>query len=104
MGGLLGMKALLTCGEVCQLLHVSPATLSRMVASNRIPYVLMSSGKTKKTVRFSEAELERWIERRSRGAVPPVKQSIEESRQGQPIASANGVSRRGAVSEGETNA
>ena len=67
------MKALLTSAAVCELLTISPSTLCRMIKANRIPYILMSSGKTKKSVRFSEAELERWIERRSRGAVPQIK-------------------------------
>jgi len=63
---------LLTSRAVCELLNISAATLSRMIKTNRIPYILMSSGKTKNSVRFSEAELERWIERRSRGAVPQI--------------------------------
>ena len=64
------MKALLNSRDVCQLLLISPATLSRMVRSNRIPYVLLGKGKVKLAVRFREDELERWIARRSRGAVP----------------------------------
>ena len=66
------VKALLKSDAVCELLSISPATLSRMVASNRIPFILINVGKRKKSVRFSEAELERWIERRSRGAVPQI--------------------------------
>ena len=62
------MKPLLNSKAVCELLDVSPAALSRMVHSNRIPYVLLTSGKTKLTVRFREEELEKWLDRRSRGA------------------------------------
>jgi excisionase family DNA binding protein len=64
------MKPLLNSKAVCEILGVAPATLSRMVHSNRIPFVLLSTGKTKLTVRFREEELERWLDRRSRGAVP----------------------------------
>jgi excisionase family DNA binding protein len=65
------MKPLLTCSKVCELLEISPATLSRMIRKNQIPFILLAQGKTKKSVRFSEADLERWLERRSRGPVPP---------------------------------
>ena len=48
------MKPLLNSKAVCEILAVSPAVLSRMVHSNRIPYVLLSGGKTKLTVRFGK--------------------------------------------------
>jgi excisionase family DNA binding protein len=67
------MKAMLTCAEVCELLKVSPSTLSRMVRHNRIPYVMVGRGKVKISVRFVEAHLDKWIERRSRGPVPADK-------------------------------
>ena len=62
------MKPLLNSKAVCELLSVSPATLSRMVKSGRIPYVLLGTGRLKKTVRFKEDELEAWVQRRTRGA------------------------------------
>jgi predicted DNA-binding transcriptional regulator AlpA len=60
---------LLDSKAVCGLLRVSPATLSRLVRANKIPPVLLGTGKTKMTVRFRESELENWLDRRSRGAV-----------------------------------
>ena len=57
------MLPLLTSKAVCKLLDISPATLSRMVRTNRIPYVLLSTGRRKLIVRFREAELEAWVER-----------------------------------------
>ena len=64
------MKPVLDSKTVCSLLGISAATLSRMVSSNRIPHVLLGTGKKKKTIRFVESELEAWLVRRSRGAVP----------------------------------
>ena len=61
------MKPLLNSKGVCQLLGISAATLSRMVASKTIPFVLISVGKRKQMVRFVEEEVERWIVTRSRG-------------------------------------
>jgi predicted site-specific integrase-resolvase len=52
------MKPLLNTKSVCQILGVSPAVLSRWVHSNKIPYVLLTSGKKKLVVRFREEELE----------------------------------------------
>jgi hypothetical protein len=40
------------------------------VHANKIPYVLLTAGKKKLVVRFKEEELERWLDRRSRGPVP----------------------------------
>jgi hypothetical protein len=37
------MKRLLNSKAVCEILDVKPATLSRMVHSNRIPYVLLGT-------------------------------------------------------------
>jgi excisionase family DNA binding protein len=62
------VKALLNSKAVCELLGISAATLSRMVRTNRIPYVLLGTGRQKLMVRFREADLEAWVERRSRGA------------------------------------
>ena len=62
------MLPLLSSKAVCELLDISAATLSRMVRTNRIPYVLIGTGRRKLIVRFREAELEAWIERRTRGA------------------------------------
>jgi len=89
------VKPLLNSKAVCQLLGVSPAVLSRMVHANKIPYVLLSSGKKKLTVRFREEELERWLDRRSRGAVPKASLSLKDvdKNQGdtaQPIENKNG--------------
>jgi excisionase family DNA binding protein len=61
------MTPLLDSKAVCGLLRVSPATLSRLVRANKIPYVLLGTGKTKLNVRFREEEIEAWIVRRSRG-------------------------------------
>jgi excisionase family DNA binding protein len=77
------MKPMLTSVEVCELLKVSASTLSRMVKHNRIPYVLVGKGKVKASVRFVEAHLDKWLERRSRGPVPkftdPRRREQEES-------------------------
>jgi excisionase family DNA binding protein len=72
------MKPLLNSKTVCEILGISPAVLSRMVHSNRIPYVLLSGGKTKLTVRFREDELEKWLDRRSRGAVSKSRTSLSD--------------------------
>jgi excisionase family DNA binding protein len=61
------MKPLLTNAQVCELLKISPATLTRWIRANKIPYVLLGTGPTKLNVRFREDELEAWITRRSRG-------------------------------------
>jgi excisionase family DNA binding protein len=74
------MKPLLNSKAVCTLLDIKPATLSRMVHSGRIPYVLLGTGKKKLTVRFREEELERWLDRRSRGPAPKVNGEIREER------------------------
>lgn len=65
------MIKLLTSKQVSELLSISLATVSRMVRSNRLPFILIGSGKKKKTVRFVETQLNAWCARRSRGAVPP---------------------------------
>ena len=62
------MKPLLNSKAVCELLGISAATLSRMLRTNRIPYVLLGTGRHKLIVRFREVDLEAWVERRSRGA------------------------------------
>jgi excisionase family DNA binding protein len=67
------MKPLLDSKAVCEILGIKPPTLSRMVHANKIPYVLLGTGKKKLTVRFREAELEVWLDRRSRGALPKTK-------------------------------
>jgi hypothetical protein len=72
------MKPLLNSKSVCQILGVSPTVLSRWVHSNKIPYVLLTSGKKKLVVRFREDELELWLDRRSRGAVPKLRSSLSE--------------------------
>jgi excisionase family DNA binding protein len=64
------LKPLLNSKAVCAILDIKPPTLSRMVHANKIPYVLLGIGKKKMTVRFREDELEAWLNRRSRGAVP----------------------------------
>jgi excisionase family DNA binding protein len=69
-GHLPKMKPLLDSKAVCELLGVAPATLSRMVRSKKIPYVLLGTGKKKLTVRFRQEVLEQWLDRRSRGPVP----------------------------------
>jgi excisionase family DNA binding protein len=74
------MKPLLNSKAVCTLLDIKPATLSRMVHSNRIPYVLLGTGKKKLTVRFREEELERWLDRRSRGPAPKANGELREER------------------------
>jgi len=72
------MKSLLDSKAVCTILGIKPPTLSRMVHSNRIPFVLLSTGKKKMTVRFKEEELEAWIDRRSRGPAPKPKLNGED--------------------------
>lgn len=72
------MKPLLSSKDVCQILGVSPAVLSRWVHANKVPYVLLTSGKKKLIVRFREDELEAWLDRRSRGAVPKLRTSLSE--------------------------
>lgn len=69
------MKPLLNSKAVCGILGVSAAVLSRMVHANRIPFVLLSTGKKKMTVRFKEEELEAWVTRRSRGAAPKLRKN-----------------------------
>jgi predicted site-specific integrase-resolvase len=64
------MKPLLNSKRVCEWFEISPSVLSRWVHGNKIPYVLMTSGKRKMIVRFREDELEAWLARRSRGPVP----------------------------------
>jgi excisionase family DNA binding protein len=64
------MKPLLTSKAVCALLGITPATLSRMVHSKRIPHVILTAGRRKLVVRFKEDDLEAWINRRSRGPAP----------------------------------
>jgi excisionase family DNA binding protein len=59
------MKPLLTSKAVSALLNISRSTLSRMVRSKAIPYVLVSSGVKKLNVRFREEDLEQWVNRRS---------------------------------------
>jgi excisionase family DNA binding protein len=61
------IKPLLTNAQVCELLKISPATLTRWIRAGKIPHVLLGSGKTKLNVRFREDEIEAWITRRSRG-------------------------------------
>ena len=61
------IKPLLTPTQVCLLLAISQPTLTRWVRAQKIPYVLMGTGKTKLNVRFREEEIEAWITRRSRG-------------------------------------
>jgi len=50
-----------------------------MIRANKIPHIVLGQGKTKKSVRFSEADLERWLERRSRGPVPPKRIETQEA-------------------------
>ena len=64
------MKPMLKRKVVCERMGISPGTLSRMVRQNKIPYVLIGTGKTKRTVRFVEAALNAWVARRMRGAGP----------------------------------
>jgi excisionase family DNA binding protein len=71
------MKPLLNSKAVCELMAIKPATLSRMVHSNKIPYVLLSTGRKKLTVRFREEELELWLNRRSRGPAPKAKEETK---------------------------
>lgn len=71
------MKPLLNSKAVCQILDIKPATLSRMVHANKIPFVLLGAGKKKLTVRFREEELENWLTRRSRGPVPKAVSNLK---------------------------
>ena len=72
------MKPLLNSKAVCQLLGISPTVLSRWVHANKIPYVLLTSGKKKLVVRFREDELELWLDRRSRGAVSKPRSNLSD--------------------------
>jgi excisionase family DNA binding protein len=80
------MKPLLTNAQVCELLKISPATLTRWIRAGKIPHVLLSTGKTKLNVRFVEAEIESWITRRSRG---PGGGSTRVASSAQPSSNAN---------------
>src|SRR5204863_9811307 len=62
------MKPLLNSKNVCDVLGISAATLSRMVKAKTIPFILISAGKRKSLVRFDEEVLQRWIASRTRGA------------------------------------
>ena len=62
---------LLNSKTVCQWLGIAPATLSRMVHSKKIPFILLTTGKRKMVVRFEEAALQAWLDRWSRGPAPP---------------------------------
>ena len=66
------MKALLTSSAVCESLHISRATLSRMVKAGEIPYVLRLQGRKKKMVLFDEGALEKWLSMRARGPLSPA--------------------------------
>jgi excisionase family DNA binding protein len=72
------MKRLLNSKDVCAVLGVSPAVLSRWVHSNKVPYILLTSGKKKLVVRFREEDLEAWLKRRSRGAMPKLRSNLSE--------------------------
>jgi excisionase family DNA binding protein len=61
------MKPLLTPQAVCTIFEISRPTLSRLVRSKKIPYVLLSAGIKKLTVRFREEDLEQWLIRKSIG-------------------------------------
>jgi excisionase family DNA binding protein len=72
------VKPLLNSKAVCEILGIKAPTLSRMVHSSRIPFILLSTGRKKMTVRFREEELELWLDRRSRGALPKVSPNLKE--------------------------
>jgi hypothetical protein len=57
----------LTQSQIGVVLQVSPATMSRLVALKEIPFVVIQSGRRKKTVRFRWRDVERWLALRSRG-------------------------------------
>jgi hypothetical protein len=59
--------AVLTQSQIGSVLQVSPATMSRLVASKEIPFVVIQSGRRKKMVRFRWRDVERWLASRSRG-------------------------------------
>ncbi len=61
------MKPLLNQKQVATLLNVSQATVSRLVKAGGIPYIFITGGTRKQTVRFVEEQVERWITKRSRG-------------------------------------
>jgi excisionase family DNA binding protein len=67
------VKPLLNSQAVCEVLGITAPTLSRMVHSGKIPHILLTSGKKKLIVRFREEELQSWLDRRSRGALPKAK-------------------------------
>jgi excisionase family DNA binding protein len=71
------VKPLLNSKAVCEILGIKAPTLSRMVHSNRIPFILLGTGKKKLTVRFREEELEAWLDRRSRGPAPRTRTNGE---------------------------
>src|SRR6266498_3567630 len=58
---------LLTQSQIGAVMQMSNSTVSRMVNSNQIPYVLIRAGRRKKDVRFRWREIEQWLTIRSRG-------------------------------------
>ena len=51
------MERLLTPREVCPILRVSPQTVRRLIKERRIPFVVITAGAERRTVRIPENAL-----------------------------------------------
>jgi len=57
------MNKLQTPEEVSEFLNVSATTVRRMAYSGELPYILLRSGKRKKTMRFKPEMIERCLDK-----------------------------------------
>ncbi len=58
------MNRLHTPKEIGEMLQVSESTVLRMAYSGQLPYILLRSGKRKKTIRFIPEMVERSLDKK----------------------------------------
>jgi len=71
---------LLTLKELCQMLHMRPASVYALVHYKRIPVVKLSS----RCLRFRLGDIQSWIQSKTVQPQAPQAQSVQPRRRGRP--------------------
>ena len=61
----MGREALLRANEVAEKLNVQTSTIYEWARMNYIPHIHLGTGKKKPCIRFSVADIEKWLEDRA---------------------------------------
>lgn len=59
------MKKLLNFKETAEMLNISHSLLRKLVAENKIPFIVIQKGKRKRLIRFSEEDILKYLKEKT---------------------------------------